>query len=340
MKKKVGIKEVANALGVSVALVSYVLNGKEKEARVSNATAQLIKETANKLNYKPNHIAKSLKSGSSQTIGVILADISNPFFANLARIIEDVAKHNNFTVLFGSSDENTNKSASIMDLFNNRQVDGLIIAPVAGSQSQIMALKEQNLPFVLIDRYFPEIETNYVVTDNYNAAYNATNHLISTGHKKIALVIYESDLIHMQDRKRGYKDALIDKDIELISDMIIQVDHASLGLNFEKHLLRLLKNKKDIDAIFFATNTLAMHGLKVLNKVGYIVPKDIAVVSFDESDAFDFFYCPLTYVHQPIKKMGTSATQLLIDQIISNKVNKIFSKKIVNCDLIIRQSSK
>src|SRR5690606_5499858 len=129
---------------------------------------------AAELNYQPNQIAKSLKSGKSFTIGLIVADISNPFFANIARTIEDEAKKDNYTVIFGSSDENAEKSKDLIDVLVKRQVDGFIIAPTENSETQIEYLIKANIPFVLIDRYFPGIESNYVVTDNHQAAYDAT----------------------------------------------------------------------------------------------------------------------------------------------------------------------
>src|SRR5690606_11324084 len=129
MKKRVSIKNIAEAAGVSTALVSYVLNNKEKEARVGKEIAIKIREIAKELGYQPNQRAKSLKSGLSYIIGLIVADISNPYFANIARTVEDEAKKNNYTVIFGSSDENAEKSRDLIDVLINRQVDGFIIAP-------------------------------------------------------------------------------------------------------------------------------------------------------------------------------------------------------------------
>src|SRR5690606_10679836 len=210
MKKKVSLKDIAQAAGVSTALVSYVLNNKEKEARVGKEIAIKIREIAKELNYQPNQLAISLKSGKSQTIGLIVADISNPFFGNIARTIEDEAKKNNYTVIFGSSDENPEKSWDLINVLIKRQVDGFIIAPAQNSETQIEYLEAQNIPLVLIDRYFPEINTNFVATDNYQAAYTAVSHLVETGHKRIGMIAYQNKLIHMEERKRGYSAALKD----------------------------------------------------------------------------------------------------------------------------------
>lgn len=337
MKKKVSIKDIAQEVGVSIALVSYVLNGKEKEARVGKEIAEVIRETARKLDYQPNQLAKSLKSGKSHTIGLIVADISNPFFANLARTIEDEAKKSGYTVIFGSSDENAEKSEDLINVLINRQVDGFIIAPAENTEKQIQSLTDQHIPFVLVDRYFPDIATNYVVTDNYQASYKAADHLYSTGHKRIGMVAYKTNLVHMQERKRGYSDALKKNGLATDSVLIKEVGFNNIKDNIEKAMNELLEKKLGVDAIFFASNTLALHGLKLLNSRSYKIPDDLAVLCFDEGDAFDFFYSPLTFVDQPLLEVGMEAVRILVDQIKNKAQNK--RQLLISSKLVIRKSS-
>ncbi|QNL50566.1 substrate-binding domain-containing protein [Olivibacter sp. SDN3] len=335
MNKKVSLKDIAKAVGVSTALVSYVLNNKEKEARVGKEIAEVIRKKAAELNYQPNQIAKSLKSGKSFTIGLIVADISNPFFANIARTIEDEAKKHNYTVIFGSSDENAEKSLDLINVLVKRQVDGFIIAPTEHSEPQINYLTESNIPFVLIDRYFPKVETNYVATDNFSAAYEATTHLINNGYKHIGMIAYKSGLIHMQERVRGYTTAL--KDAKAGASLLKEVDYNNVSLDVEKKIAELIHARQKIDALFFATNTLSIHGLKYLNKKQWKVPGDVAVVCFDEGDAFDFFYCPLTYVEQPLIRVGKEAVGLLIEQINDHVTEK--KQLALASRLVVRASS-
>ena len=153
MTKRVSLKDIAKKAGVSTATVSYVLSKKENSG-ISAEVSEKIKKIAEELDYRPNQIAKSLQSGKTLTIGLILADISNPFFAHIARIIEDEAKKHDYTVIFGSSDENASKSRDLIQFLTNRQVDGFIIAPAEDSEKDIKLLKKQNIPFVLIDRFF------------------------------------------------------------------------------------------------------------------------------------------------------------------------------------------
>ncbi|HEV7622436.1 MAG TPA: LacI family DNA-binding transcriptional regulator, partial [Flavisolibacter sp.] len=148
MRTKVSLKDIAQKVGVSTALVSYVLNN-QKVDRINKQLAQKIKETAIELNYRTNHIARSLKTNKTFTIGLIVSNISNPFSSALARIIEDEAGQQNYTVLFSSSDENEHKSLKLINVFLDHQVDGLIIAPTENAASQLSLLIENEIPFVL-----------------------------------------------------------------------------------------------------------------------------------------------------------------------------------------------
>jgi LacI family transcriptional regulator len=337
MNKKVSIKDIAQSVGVSTALVSYVLNNKEKEARVGKEIAQVIRDTAAEMGYQPNQIAKSLKTGKSHTFGLIVADISNPFFANLARNVEDEAKNFNYTVIFASADESPKKSQNLINILTERQVDGFIIAPAENSQNQIESILKSNIPLVLIDRYFKELETNYVVTNNYDASYNAVSHLIKAGHKNIGMIAYKTDLVHMLDRRRGYMDALKDnKQLKAKTPLIKTVDFDFTQDDVEAGIKELLAQNPSMDALFFATNTLTLKGLKALNSLNCKVPDDIAVVCFDESEAFDFFYSPLTYIEQPLLEMGKKAVQILIKNISDKKSSN--TQLSIPSRLVVRQS--
>ncbi|MBZ4187346.1 LacI family DNA-binding transcriptional regulator [Niabella beijingensis] len=316
IKKRVSLKDIAQKVGVSTALVSYVLNGKEKEARVGEAAAKKIRKVAADLNYQPNLIARGLKFGKTHTIGLIVADISNPFFAMLARIIELEAQQRGYTVLFGSSDEQLEKSQNLISTFLNRQVDGLIITPVAGSQSQIEELRNKGIPFVLMDRGFHEIETNVVVTDNHDAMYNAVKLLIRNGYKKPGIIAYDTTLTHMIDRVAGYKDALKDNGIRFNSRWFAKVPYG----NYKEHVTGALERLLDprnrvVDSLVFATNSISVQSLKVIHAKGIRVPQDLGVISFDESDVFDFFYSSITYIKQNLQAISENAVQSLMQSI-------------------------
>lgn len=333
--RKVGLKDIAKDAGVSIATVSYVLS-KGKNSRVSVEMSERIEKIAKDLDYQPNRIAQSLKSGKTFTIGLIVADISNPFFAHIARIIEDEASKSKYTVIFGSSDEKPDKTKHLLEFFANRQVDGFILAPSRESEEQILFLQNRGIPFVLIDRYFPEIGTNYIAIDNYLASLTATEHLIRTGNTRIAMIAYDTPLFHMKERIRGYKEALKLNAIVQDEKWLMEIDVSKVEDDIAPAIDNMLASKNPVEALFFATNTLAISGLKYLEKLGIKIPSDLRIVSFDEGEAFDFFYCPLTHIRQPLMEMGRKAVEILIAQIAQpdNPHQKISLK----AGLVVRQS--
>lgn len=312
MEKKVSLKDIAQKVGVSTALVSYVLNNK-REKRVSEAIARQIREVAAQLNYRTNQIARSLKTNKTNTIGLIVADISNPFSSALARIIEDEADRHGYTVIFCSSDENEQKSAKLIDALINRQVDGLIISPSENAREQINALQQQQVPFVLIDRYYPDIKTNYVALDNYRAAYKGVAQLIADGCKKIGMITYETDLFHLQERKRGYTAALKDHKLPAQKSLVKQVSIRYDAKSIQKAIDALLQTEHPVDGLLFGANYIAVEGMKYLSTLPVKIPSKLSLLSFDETEALRFFHAPFTYIRQPLQEMGRLATRILLE---------------------------
>lgn len=337
-KKKISLKDIAEKAQVSTALVSYVLNGKEKESRVGHEIAIKIKQIAKELNYQPNYLAKSLRSGKTQTIGLIIADISNPFFANIARIVEDEAKKNGYTVIIGSSDENAEKSWDLITVFLNRQVDGFIIVSSENSEEQIQYLIERNVAFVLLDRHFPEIPTDFVSLNSFKAAYDAGSHLIRGGYKNIGLIAYKSQLFHMQERIRGYRFSLEDNQIPFRAEWLKEVGFNTIDEEIKVGIDDMLASEFAVDALIFATYRLAITGLKYINSLGLKVPENLAIVSFGQAEVFDLYYCPITYVLQPMEELGKTAVEILIQKLKKPDTDK--KQILMEAKLMARDSSR
>lgn len=336
MRNRVSLKDIANKVGVSTALVSYVVNGLEKEKRVGEKVVLQIREAARELNYQPNQIARSLRRGSTKTIGLIVFDISNPFSSQLARVIEDEAVKNGFTVIFGSSDENRQKSEALINTFLYRQVDGFIIAPVEGTEDQIAALMKKGIPVVLIDRYFPQLNVSNVCLDNFQATFDATNHLISNGYKQIKMVAWFTKSTHIQERIRGYHEAMNQNNLEDEIN-VVEVPLNLSKAETERFIDLKLREMPAIGALVFATNSLTLAGMYCINRLGLKVPQEIGIVGFDGSEAFDFFYAPLSFVEQPLQTIGTTATSVLIGMINGEReIEHHVIKPLLN----IRSSSK
>lgn len=287
--------------------------------------AEKIRIAANELNYVPNQIAKSLKTQRTYTIGLVVADINYRFSSGITRAIEAEAKRKNFTVIFGSSNESSAKFDEIVNVLVNRQVDGLILVPVQGSEETILRLQRTEVPFTLIDRNFQNILTNSILLDNYKAAYESVNYLIKTGHKRIAFINYETTLFNLLERNRGYQDALKANGIKLDEHLLQKIGGLNPKADTARAINRLVATEGNCDAVFFATDRLAIFGLQHLNELKLNIPKDISVFSFDAAEAFDLFYCPVTHASQPLERMGKLAVGSLIDIINKNKIiNQVY----------------
>jgi LacI family transcriptional regulator len=335
--KKISLKDIASKAGVSTALVSYVLNGKEKESRVGHEIAKKIKEIARELNYQPNHLAKSLRSGKTHTIGLVIADISNPFFANIARVVEDEAKKSGYTVIIGSSDEKAEKAWDLLNVLINRQVDGFIIVSSEHSEAHIHYLKERNIPFVLLDRHFPDLQTDFVATNNYKASYDAGVHLINGGYKRIGIIAYRSDMYHMQERVRGYRQALQDNGFVFKSNWLKEVRFENIEKEVKVAIDEMTSSEDQVDAIIFATYGLAINGLKYINELKLRVPDDLGIVSFGQAEVFDLYYCPITYLKQPLELLGKTSVEFLLAKL--KNPDEGMKQILMEARLIARDSS-
>jgi len=332
MKKKTSLKDIAEKVGVSVTLVSYVLNNK-MEGRINKEVAQKIRDTAKKLNYRTNQIAKSLKTNKTNTIGLIVADISNPFHSALARIIEDEAEKFGYTVIFGSSDESLKKSDKLIDIFLNRQIDGLIYAASENAEAQLEDLIKQKIPFVLVDRYFPGVNCSYVALDNYSASFKAVEYIIGKGRKRIAMIGYKSDLRHLRDRKRGYIAALKKHKLETKSIWMKEIKREDELQQVEKAMMELMAEKTPIDAILFGANRIATAGLKYISALPIKIPDELLIVSFDESESLDLFRSPIDYIKQPLRELGEESVRLLLQSIGKKSV---ITQVNLQAELVIR----
>ncbi len=314
---KVSLKVLANEVGVSVATVSLVLSGKGKNGRVSKKTAQKIIDKANELNYVPNSLAKGLKMGQSETIGLIVADISNVFFGTLALHIQNYAEKHGYTVIIGNTNERVEEMAKMINLMNARQVDGLIITPTEGSDELVKHLIENNKPLVLIDRSFPELNADSVLINNFEISYTSTKQLIRQGCRNIAFVTYKQDHYHINERRRGFTEAMKDEGT-YNAENIREVRYEFLRSDMEKAISYIISKKEKIDGVFFATNSLSLAGVKSLLEQHVAVQKDIQVMCFDESEAFYLLPISFPFIKQPIEEMGKRAITLLVNQIENN----------------------
>ncbi|MGV8139906.1 MAG: LacI family DNA-binding transcriptional regulator [Mangrovibacterium sp.] len=338
--KRTSLNDIAKQVGVSKTLVSFVLNGRGKEFRISEEICRKVLDSAKELNYQPNRLAQGLRTGKTKTIGLIIADIANPFFGKLGREIEQEAARYGYHVIFCSSDENPEKSEQQIAMLQQSQVDGYIISPPIHSEEQIRSLSKGSIPYVLIDRYFPGIESNCIVVDNFEAAYRATNHLLKLGRKKIANITVNLELVNMRERTEGYKQALADRSIKVDENLIkvLPFSHDNKDVSMAIRELAGDRDNLKVDAILFSTSKIGIMGIECITEIGLKIPDEIAVVSFDNADAYKICVSPVSVVAQPLKEIGTKAVRILLDEIAHPETLRKHQKIVLKTGFIVRKS--
>ncbi|GAA5088659.1 substrate-binding domain-containing protein [Chryseobacterium ginsengisoli] len=308
--KRASIKDIARIAEVSVATVSYVLNKKEG-SRISETTKNKILEVAESINYIPNKIAKSLKMSKSKLIGLIVADISNDFYSNIARSIEDEAMKLGYTLLIGSCDENPEKFKKLTELFSEQQVDGMIIAPVVDSDEVINKLIKEEYPIVTIDRYLKNVSLPGVMINNSEISEYICDHLVKKDFDEIIYVGYDTELPHLLDRQDGF-DKRIAKSKVSSKTILIGIH------NITEEVQTKLEENLDLSkktAIYFSSNKLGIAGLRYLIDKNISVPEQVSLVAFDETEAYYLFPTEVSFIQQPLFDMAKESVKLIDSQI-------------------------
>ncbi|WP_205510029.1 LacI family DNA-binding transcriptional regulator [Longitalea arenae] len=339
MKKKVSIHDIAKQLNVSAATVSFVLNGKAAEKRISEEMEQKILKHVNLLGYRPNRIAKSLRTGKSKIIGMLVEGIADPFFSAIARIIEEQAYKLDYKIFYASTENDSRITRNIIGAFRDTQVDGYIIVPPPGIEDDIQALMDDNFPVVLFDRYFPGLATCNIVVDNFDGVYQAMRHFLQHNYKNIGLVTIPSSQTQMRDRLNGYHHAITESGrTPYVKTIAFDLKPDQEKISHEIKLF--LQEHRQIDAILFATNYLAISGLEAIKQLGKSVPRDIAVIGFDDNTHFSLFSPSITAVAQPIREISEHIMQQLMACLTGHEKAPEKKTTVLQTKLIIRESSQ
>ena len=337
--KPASIKDIANKADVSITTVSFILNGKAEKMRISKAVIEKVQAIINELEFKPNQIARSLRTGNTKTIGLIVEDISNPFFASIARKIEDKAYKKGYKISYSSTENDPVKAKELIEMFKSRQVDAYIIAPVPGIETDIKQLLSDKIPVVIFDRNLQDMEVNCVVVDNFNGTYIATKHLIDSGKKNIAFVTVDLHVDQMDNRFFGYKKALEDHNITMSKNLYTAVSFNSSDDDTTEKLVSLFKDNPNIDAVLFSTNYLAIRGLGALKQLNKEINEDFGMVAYDDHDVFRLHSPPISVVDQPIEEIAERIIDILLTELASGKKSaksKEVSKVILQPNFIER----
>ena len=335
VRKQIKLLDIATELNVSVGLVSLVLSGKGKENRISDAITQKVLAKASEMGYKTNQLARGLRTGRSGIIGIIVADIANPYFGKMARSIENEASKLGYHVMFGSSDENAEKLNSLINMFLSRQVDAMAIVPVEDSLNYLLELKKDPTPVVYIDRYCNGIEEDVCCADNFSGGYMITKHLVQKGYKKIGAFATDNNLSTNTERIRGYREGIKKNTEGSDNELVYIISDEELGTKLKP----ALKNAIDsgCDALFFANNSIAIKSIKLFDEMGVSIPADIGIASFDNPEAFEVSKPGITCYEQPIELICSKAVQTIYEKLEMNG-DHVFSRKMFEGKLILRDS--
>lgn len=331
--KLVSIKDIAIKAGVSTTTVSFVLNGKAREKRISEELEKNIIAIADKLHYRPNPLARGLRTGQTETIALVVENISNPFFATLARYIEDEAEMLGYTVMFSSTENIEEKALKLIRGLKHRQMDGFLITPTLGLKDEILKLKREGREVILIDRYIPEIDVPSITVDNIKGAALATQYLLDKGFKRIAFVTTLGEQLQMQERREGYATTLKKAGVQENDALVLEIPF-DYTKEAAMKMIAAFREKQRPEAIFFATNYLGVYGLESWRDDPN---PPSGMVCFDDTDLFRLGKPSITVVAQPIELIAREAVSKLVSSIRKEKNEEVIHLRIPP-KLIVRET--
>ena len=328
------LQEVARRAKVSIATVSRVLNKSDKVVPETRAT---VEQALRDLGYRPSRVARRLrmKDGRAHLVGLIIPDIQNPFYAEIARGVEDAAYKSEYALLLCNSDDNLEKERFYLDVMQAESVDGIVLPPFDETDAAVVDLVKTGMPVVCVDRSLARLKTDLVEVDNYQGAFEAVTHLIDKGHSDIALIEGRTHVSTSRERRRGYLDALAARGVAVRKELTRAGDFKQdSGRVLANELLQL---KKPPTAIFVVNNLMTVGALAAIHQRGLRVPEDVAIVGFDDLPWAEALDPPLTVVRQPAYDVGRQAMELLLQRILEPSRPPVTVR--LRPELVVRRST-
>ncbi len=335
-KEKATIHDIARKLNITASTVSRAL---KNHPRISEETKKAVQKAAIKLNYQANHIAAALRSGKSNTLGIIVPTTDRSFFASVIRGVEEIANKAGYNVMICQTYDSYQKEIDSIEALLKARVDGIIISH--GKQTEnfdhFMKVKEKGIPLILFDRSNDELGVSQVVIDDYLGAYKSVEHLIEQGCKRIAHFTGTRKISIFKERLRGYREALQNHNIDFDPALVIE---SNLQLEDGRNsMLQLLKLKSRPDGIFSSSALGAVGALQVLKEKNIQVPDEVALVGFSNELFTSFTDPPISAVDQHSMRMGNSAAEVFLEQISAKDKLFIPRTTVLRPELIVRASS-
>jgi LacI family transcriptional regulator len=328
------IKDVARVAGVSITTVSHVLNDTRF---VSDELRVRVLAAMEELDYRPNILARSLRRGETKTIGLVVPDNSNPFFAEMARMVEDLGFAAGYSVILCNSDENLAKEAAYIEVLIAKQVDGVVFIASGSTQEHLFELNQQDIPYVVVDREVDGSLADVILVDNELGGYLATRHLIELGHRRIACIAGRSQLTPSADRVGGYRRALREYLIPEEEELIVPGDFRAEG--GEMALERMLAVNPPPSAAFACNDMMAIGVLRAARNAGLRVPGDLSVVGFDDIPFAAVVSPALTTVAQPVSGLAQHSVRLLLARMQNSREDQPTQRIVLQPHLVVRDSA-
>ncbi|CAM4525333.1 LacI family DNA-binding transcriptional regulator [Paenibacillus xylanexedens] len=329
---KATIYDIAREAGVSIATVSQVINGKGK---ISEKRRAEIMEIMERLHYQPSAIAAALTGKQTYTLGLLVPDISNPYFAELARAVEDRSRQLGYSVVICSTDNKDERVERYLNLLQQKRVDGMMIGTGIDNAEILSPLLQQSIPIALIARHMPSLSVHTVTIDDILGGALAAEHLLELGHTRLAVLSEPSKVSSSQERVRGFRETLIKAGYTLEPN---QIRESAADLSSAKKEALLLLGEKDHPTGLFCCNDIqAIGALQAAKELGLRVPEDVSIIGFDNTILASVTSPPLTTVAQPIEELGHRAVDLLIEELKDEQ--KEPQKIVLKPELVIRESA-
>lgn len=310
--KKDTLMSIAEKTGYSISTISRVLSGKGRQYRIGQKTIDYITKVAESCNYTPNLIAQSLRTNKTNTIGLTVPSIDNPFFATMSGVIINQLKNRGYNILLSDTMENAENEVEALNSFVSRKVDGIIAVPVSSSPDFLEEIS-RSIPVILIDRYFDDTKLPYVCTDNYSGGYMATEYLISKGYRNILAIQGVLSSMPNKERVRGFEQAILDHN-ELGVRHEVRGSSFSVENGYEETKKALAAPGRP-DAIFAFSTTILLGAIKAIKEIGMRIPDDVAIISFDNNRFLDYLDPAVTRVEQPVNVVGKLVTDNIIKMV-------------------------
>ncbi|MBU5590250.1 LacI family transcriptional regulator [Clostridium sp. MSJ-4] len=334
----VTISDIAQKAGVSLATVSRVLND---SGYVKEETREKVLKVIKELNYTPSAIARSLSKNKTNTVGVIVPEITNPFFGEVIKGITQVAEENGLNIILCDTDESKEKELKALKVLTEQRIQGIIITPTSAedefNSEYLKTLENMGIPIVLVDGNVKYTTFNGVFVDNIKGSYEATEALIKEGHRKIGIITGRMNSKPAKDRYLGYQKALLMNNIPLDDKYVFYGDYKeSTSYNLTKNILKMDDRPT---AIFVCSNMMTLGCLKALYEDRINIPNDIALVTFDRIEILNILGFNISYVNGPSVEMGKLGMQMLVD-ILNNKNKNEIRRITLLPDLVLKGSEK